>query len=119
MLIKDGKSPFVSVWLKFWMQLWKDSLVLYSYRMFHHGTNRHDFRRNPCKYFCINGWDVLYDKSSLSRDLSFQLTDPVRGNVYGFKTEVAEETTIWLHYLHQAVDIDRLEKYSKNLISFE
>ena len=34
---------------------------------------------------------------SLNREFSFQLTDPIRRNVYQFRTECVEETNLWLH----------------------
>ena len=39
---------------------------------------------------------------SLNREFSFQLTDPIRRNVYQFRTECVEETNLWLHHLNQA-----------------
>ena len=39
---------------------------------------------------------------SLNREFSFQLTDPIRRNVYQFRTECVEETNLWLHHLNLA-----------------
>ena len=54
------------------------------------------------------------------RDFTFQLTDPIRRNVYQFRTDCAEETNLWLHHLNQAVNAHTItNRSSKNLMSFD
>ena len=55
-----------------------------------------------------------------TKEFSFQLTDPIRRNVYQFRTESSEETNLWLHHLNQAVNVNNINKRSsKNLMSFD
>ena len=33
-LIKDGNRPIITMWKRYWMQIWGDALVLYATRLF-------------------------------------------------------------------------------------
>ena len=102
------------------MQLWGDALVLYASKLFSQGGSRENFRSDPCKYVTIFGWHILVDVNCLTREFSFQLTDPIKRNVYQFKTESAEDTDLWLHHLNLAVNAHNLSnRVSKNLMSFD
>lgn len=102
------------------MQIWGDALVLYASKLFAQGDSRDTFRHDPCKYVTITGWHILVDVNSLNREFSFQLTDPIRRNVYQFRTDSAEETNLWLHHLNIAVNAHNISKRSsKNLMSFD
>ena len=68
------------------MQLWGDAVVLYASKLFSQGETRDHFRNDPCKYVTIAGWHILVDVNTLARDFTFQLTDPIRRNVYQFRT---------------------------------
>lgn len=119
-LIKDGNRPIITMWKRYWMQIWGDALVLYATRLFSQGETREHFRHDPCKYVTIAGWHILVDVNSLTNEFSFQLTDPIRRNVYQFRTESSEETNLWLHHLNQAVNVNNINKRSsKNLMSFD
>jgi hypothetical protein len=101
------------------MQLWGDALVLYATRLFSPGESRDHFRHDPCKYVTINGWHILVDINSLRHEYSFQLTDPIRRNVYQFRTDSAEDTDLWLHHLNLVVTAHKSNRSSKNLMSFD
>jgi len=119
-LIKDGNRPIITIWRRYWMQIWGDALVLYAAKLFAQGESRDTFRNDPCKYVTITGWHILVDVNSLNREFSFQLTDPIRRNVYQFRTECVEETNLWLHHLNLAVNSNYIsKKSSKNLMSFD
>jgi len=119
-LIKDGNRPIITIWRRYWMQIWGDALVLYAAKLFAQGESRDTFRNDPCKYVTITGWHILVDVNSLNREFSFQLTDPIRRNVYQFRTECVEETNLWLHHLNLAVNSNDISKRSsKNLMSFD
>ena len=85
-LIKDGNRPIITIWRRYWMQLWGDAVVLYASKLFSQGETRDHFRNDPCKYVTIAGWHILVDANTLARDFTFQLTDPIRRNVYQFRT---------------------------------
>merc|ERR1711963_71823 len=119
-LIKDGNRPILTMWKRYWMQIWGDALVLYATRLFSQGETREHFRHDPCKYVTVAGWHILVDVNSLTKEFSFQLTDPIRRNVYQFRTENSEETNLWLHHLNIAVNVNNINKRSsKNLMSFD
>ena len=103
------------------MQIWGDALVLYATRLFSQGDSRDHFRNDPCKYVTITGWHILVDDNSLTKDFSFQLTDPIRRNVYQFRTDSAEDTNLWLHHLNITVNAHDISNHrsSKNLMSFD
>ena len=52
--------------------------------------------------FIVFLYFYIYFFYSLNREFSFQLTDPIRRNVYQFRTECVEETNLWLHHLNYA-----------------
>ena len=60
-LIKEGNRPIITIWRKYWMQLWGDALVLYASKLFSQGESRENFRNDPCKYVTIAGWHILVD----------------------------------------------------------
>ena len=73
-LIKDGNRPIITIWRRYWMQLWGDAVVLYASKLFSQGETRDHFRNDPCKYVTIAGWHILVDVNTLARDFTFQLT---------------------------------------------
>ena len=84
------------------------------------GETREHFRHDPCKYVTVAGWHILVDEKEWTKEFSFQLTDPIRRNVYQFRTESSEETNLWLHHLNTAVNVNNINKRSsKNLMSFD
>ena len=68
---------------------------------------------------CVSNYFFIF-YFSLTKDFTFQLTDPIRRNVYQFRTENSEETNLWLHHLNQAVNAHTINnRSSKNLMSFD
>lgn len=103
-LIKDGRRPTISAWQRYWLQLWGSSLVFFSARSLTKGTDRRDFHSEPAKYQSIVGCLVMVSDSGSTLDnLSFQLTDPVRRNVYRFRTPSPDLAKGWVQYLSYAV----------------
>ena len=110
----------MTVWQKYWLQLWGSSLVYYSPKTMTKGMERRDFRSEPCKYQSIAGWLVMVADTNLD-SLSFQLTDPIRKNVYRFRAPNVDIAKTWCKHLHEG---SQPGKYSQsltpaNLISFE
>ena len=52
-------------------------------------------------------------------NLSFQLTDPVRKNVYRFRAPSPELAKAWVQCLHHGVRGKNVDVLPTNLISFE
>jgi hypothetical protein len=118
-LIKDGRRPTISAWQRYWLQLWGSSLVFFSARSLTKGLERRDFRSEPAKYQSVVGCLVMVSDSTQD-NLSFQLTDPVRRQVYRFRAQTPELARIWVQCLSVAVrGRDGGEAPPDNLISFE
>ncbi|XP_071447008.1 ras-specific guanine nucleotide-releasing factor RalGPS1 isoform X2 [Hetaerina americana] len=116
-IVKDGKKPAVASWQRYWIQLWGTSLVFYPPKSFK-GCDRSDYKRDPCKMVSVVGWLVFLCDIPLQPDL-FQLTDPVRGNVYKFRAGTKSAAVQWYRSLQQAIT-GKLEKPPPvNLMSFE
>lgn len=117
-LIKDGRRPTISGWQRYWLQLWDTSLVFFSPRTLTKGVDRKDFRLEPSKCQRLDGWLVMVADATLD-NLSFQLTDPVRRNVYRYRAPSPELARAWAQYLHEAVTKNLAPRTPANLISFE
>ncbi|XP_046391408.1 ras-specific guanine nucleotide-releasing factor RalGPS2 isoform X2 [Ischnura elegans] len=116
-IVKDGKKPAVSSWQRYWIQLWGTSLVYYPPKSFK-GCDRSDYKRDPCKMVSVIGWLVFLCDIPLQPDL-FQLTDPVRGNVYKFRAGTKSAAVQWCRYLKQAITGNLEKPPPVNLMSFE
>ncbi|XP_050049659.1 ras-specific guanine nucleotide-releasing factor RalGPS1-like isoform X3 [Dermacentor andersoni] len=89
-LLKDGRRPAMSSWLRYWVELRGNSLVFYSPKSLL-AKERSDFKRQPCKQSCIAGWVVL----ACPESDSFQLLDPARGSRYKFRPAVGSSAHDW------------------------
>ncbi|CAM6054854.1 unnamed protein product [Sphagnum tenellum] len=111
-------APTMSGWQRYWLQIWGSSLVFFSPRTLTKGLERRDFRAEPTKCQMIAGWLVMVADSTLD-NLSFQLTDPVRRNVYRFRAPTPELARTWVHCLHLGARAQYMQSAPANLISFE
>ncbi|XP_026462317.1 ras-specific guanine nucleotide-releasing factor RalGPS2-like isoform X2 [Ctenocephalides felis] len=81
-LREHRKTPLVTQWQRFWMQLSADSLHYYAAKSFK-GNDRPDFKRDPQKSTLLLGWTVneIQDQSSnrddSSEDLAFELVNRI------------------------------------------
>ncbi|KAF4522868.1 hypothetical protein B566_EDAN012803 [Ephemera danica] len=71
--MKDNRKVAVASWQRHWIQLWNSNLVYYPSKSFK-GTERSDFKRDPCKFTPILGWRVAIGDNTSQPE--FQLTDP-------------------------------------------
>lgn len=89
-LLKDGRRPAISAWLRYWVELRGNSLVFYSPKSLL-AKERSDFKRQSCKQSCIAGWVVFASPDSDS----FQLLDPGRGSRYKFRPAMGSSVHDW------------------------
>ncbi|XP_034232230.1 ras-specific guanine nucleotide-releasing factor RalGPS1 isoform X3 [Thrips palmi] len=116
-VLKDGRKPAVSSWQRYWIELWPSSLIYYAPKSFK-GTDRSDFKHEPCKVTSISGMCVALGDNPVQPDV-FQLADPVRGNVYKFRSGTKGSANKWFRHLHE-LSIGSPEKpLPANLMSFE
>jgi len=118
-MLKDGRKPAVASWQRYWLQIWANSLVYFAPKSFK-GTERSDFKREPCKVCSLDGWSAqLIDNSQQMN--TFQLINTSLGTVYKFRTGSANMTAHWLESLRR--DKTQLGNTKKqlpiNLMTFE
>ncbi|EEC07895.1 RAL guanine nucleotide exchange factor with PH domain and SH3 binding motif (RALGPS), putative, partial [Ixodes scapularis] len=80
-VLKEGRRPAVSSWLRYWVELRGTSLMFYSPKSLR-AKERSDFKRQPCKQSSVAGWLVVPCAEDAD---SFQLLDPARGSRYKFR----------------------------------
>lgn len=116
-VLKDGRKPAVSSWQRYWVQLWATYLVYYPPKSFK-GSERSDFKQEPCKTVPVGGWSVVRGENPFQPDL-FQLADPNRGNVYKYRAGSKTAAEQWCRHLQQASCGIREKPLPANLMSFE
>lgn len=120
-LIKEGRRPTMTAWQRYWLQLWGSSLVFFAPKTLTKGIERRDYRSEPCKYQSIEAWLVTAHGCSADAhmdELTFQMTDPFRKNIYRFRAPSPEDATGWCAALQDGVSSWRT-KLPDNLIEFE
>ncbi|XP_021942644.1 ras-specific guanine nucleotide-releasing factor RalGPS2 isoform X2 [Zootermopsis nevadensis] len=116
-MLKAGRKPAVTSWQRYWVQLWATYLVYYPPKSFK-GSERSDFKQEPCKTVPIGGWSVFMGDNPFQPDL-FQLTDPNRGNVYKCRAGSKAAAQQWFRHLQQAACGIKEKPLPANLMSFE
>jgi len=118
-LIKSGRRLTMTGWQRYWIELWGSSLVYYSPKTITKSSDRKDYKTDPCKCQSINGWFVMIPPPMIDTNC-FQLTDPVRKDVYKFRAPSADVAQVWIHSLQEGIAQAQLAKnINTNLISFE
>ncbi|KAK2184701.1 hypothetical protein NP493_256g02011 [Ridgeia piscesae] len=99
-ILKYGKKPSVASWTRYWMALWGTSILLFPARSIR-GTDREAFKSDPSKMTPILGWMVVMCQDAAHPD-TFQLTDPVRGHAYKFRSGSMAVALEWCSHLDVA-----------------
>ncbi|XP_076263008.1 ras-specific guanine nucleotide-releasing factor RalGPS2-like isoform X2 [Rhynchophorus ferrugineus] len=115
-VLKEGKKPTVSSWQRYWLQIWRSSLLYFSPKSFK-GHQRSDFKREPCKMVSLIGCQFFYCDAALHQD-TFQLADHTRSNVYKFRVGSRNLAEKWCRSLQHAANGEPTPLPS-NLMSFE
>ncbi|KAL1117470.1 hypothetical protein AAG570_004795 [Ranatra chinensis] len=116
-ILKDGRKPAVASWQRYWVQLWANSLVFYLPKAFK-GTERTDYRREPCKVTPTTGCLVSLSDNPMHPDI-FHIRDPIKSNLYKFKACSREEAQSWFSALQETLGLGQDADNPANLISFE
>lgn len=118
-LIKSGRRLTMTGWQRYWIELWGSSLVYYSPKTLTKSTDRKDYKTDPCKCQSITGWFVMIPPPMIDTNC-FQLTDPVRKDVYKFRAPSSDVAQVWIHSLQEGIAQAQMAKTNNtNLISFE
>nr|XP_036218676.1 ras-specific guanine nucleotide-releasing factor RalGPS1 isoform X1 [Bactrocera oleae] len=115
---KEGRKPAVASWQRYWLQIWANSLVYFPPKSFK-GSERSDFKREPCKVCPIEGWFAQVVDNTKHKN-SFELYHRTLGTVYKFRTDSAQATQLWTASICKvAMQRSAPKPLPINLMSFE
>lgn len=117
-VVKDGKKPAISAWIRYWIQLNGTDLVYFPPKTLR-GTQRENFRDTSCKTASLStsGWvaTLCSDSEGPLQADSFYLTDPTGRSVYRFKISSPSESVLWTMHLNalNIVEQHNLSKFGR------
>lgn len=117
---KEGRKPAVASWQRYWLQIWANSLVYFPPKSFK-GSERSDFKREPCKVCPLDGWFAHVVINPKHKN-TFELYHRSLGTVYKFRTDSPQTTQLWCSTICK-VALQQSARVQKalpiNLMSFE
>lgn len=116
-VLRDGRKPAVASWQRYWLQIWANSLVYFPPKSFK-GTDRNDFKREPCKVCPLDGWSAQRLENPKHKN-SFELFNPASGTVYKFRTDCPKMAILWMEAIRRAAQRTIEKPVPINLMSFE
>ncbi|XP_055916557.1 ras-specific guanine nucleotide-releasing factor RalGPS1 isoform X2 [Eupeodes corollae] len=116
-VLKEGRKPAVASWQRYWLQIWASSLVYFPPKSFK-GSERSDFKREPCKVCPLDGWCAQVLDNPKHKN-SFELFNPAHGTVYRFRTDSPQATHQWTNSICKAAQRNADKPLPTNLMSFE
>ncbi|KAI9582784.1 ras-specific guanine nucleotide-releasing factor RalGPS1 isoform X2 [Glossina fuscipes] len=115
---KEGRKPAVASWQRYWLQIWANSLVYFPPKSFK-GSERNDFKREPCKVCPLDGWYAQIVNNPKHKN-TFELYNRAWGTTYKFRTDSPQTTQLWISTICQlAVHKHKPKLQPINLMSFE
>lgn len=90
---KEGRKPAVASWQRYWLQIWANSLVYFPPKSFK-GSERNDFKREPCKVCPLEGWFAHVIDNPKHKN-TFELYHRTLGTIYKFRTDSWQTTQLW------------------------
>lgn len=116
---KEGRKPAVASWQRYYLQIWANSLVYFLPKSFK-GSERSDFKREPCKVCPLEGWYAQVVINPKHKN-TFELYHRNLGTIYKFRTDSPQATQLWCSTICKiAQQQNRAQKaLPVNLMSFE
>ncbi|XP_005176804.1 ras-specific guanine nucleotide-releasing factor RalGPS1 [Musca domestica] len=117
---KEGRKPAVASWQRYYIQIWANSLVYFPPKSFK-GSERSDFKREPCKVCPLEGWYAQVVINPKHKN-TFELYHRALGTIYKFRTDSPQATQLWCSTICK-IALQQNNKTQKalpvNLMSFE
>ncbi|XP_073846413.1 ral GEF with PH domain and SH3 binding motif [Musca autumnalis] len=117
---KEGRKPAVASWQRYYIQIWANSLVYFPPKSFK-GSDRSDFKREPCKVCPLEGWYAQVVINPKHKN-TFELYHRALGTIYKFRTDSPQATQLWCSTICK-IALQQNNKTQKsvpvNLMSFE
>nr|NP_725613.1 Ral GEF with PH domain and SH3 binding motif, isoform A [Drosophila melanogaster]NP_725614.1 Ral GEF with PH domain and SH3 binding motif, isoform B [Drosophila melanogaster]NP_725615.1 Ral GEF with PH domain and SH3 binding motif, isoform E [Drosophila melanogaster]AAF57952.1 Ral GEF with PH domain and SH3 binding motif, isoform B [Drosophila melanogaster]AAM70887.1 Ral GEF with PH domain and SH3 binding motif, isoform A [Drosophila melanogaster]AAM70888.1 Ral GEF with PH domain and SH3 bi len=114
---KEGRKPAVASWQRYWLQIWANSLVYFPPKSFK-GSERNDFKREPCKVCPLDGWYAHVSDNTKHKN-TFELCHRTLGTVYRFRTDSPQMTHLWSNAICKLATMRVPKPLPTNLMSFE
>nr|XP_036669150.1 ras-specific guanine nucleotide-releasing factor RalGPS2 isoform X1 [Drosophila suzukii] len=114
---KEGRKPAVASWQRYWLQIWANSLVYFPPKSFK-GSERSDFKREPCKVCPLDGWYAHVSDNTKHKN-TFELCHRTLGTVYRFRTDSPQMTHLWSNAICKLATMRVPKPLPTNLMSFE